>query len=86
MQQRLQLKLSLEFHFVLTCKLSIAIAVATKHYVLYLACMFACYTYCQATEEVFDRILSDIIGQVAQEGRVRRAAGQSGPVDIGFTG
>lgn len=47
--------------------------------------VFACYTYRQATEEVFDRVLRDIIGQVAQEGRVRWAAGQSGPVNIGFT-
>lgn len=51
----------------------------------YAVCVFACYTYCQAAEEVFDRVLSDIIGQVAQEGRVRRAAGQSGTVNIGFT-
>lgn len=47
---------------------------------------FACNTYCQAAEEVFDRVLGDIIGQVAQKSRVRRAAGNSGSVDIGFTG
>jgi len=46
----------------------------------------ACYTYCQAAEEVFDGVLGDVIGQVAQEGRVRRAAGQPGPVHVGLAG
>lgn len=43
-------------------------------------------TYCQAAEEVFDGLLSDIIGQVAKEGCVGGAAGQLRPVDVGFTG
>lgn len=41
-------------------------------------------TYCQAAEEVFDGFLSDIVGQVSQEGRVGRAAGQLRPVDVGL--
>lgn len=49
-------------------------------------CALACEeTYCQAAEEVFDGFLSDIIGQVPQEGCVGRAAGQLRPVDVGFT-
>lgn len=43
-------------------------------------------TYCQAAEKVFNGLLSDIIGQVSQEGCVGRAAGQLRPVDVGFTG
>lgn len=43
-------------------------------------------TYCQAAEELFDGLLSDIIGQVSQEGCVGRAAGQLRTVDVGFTG
>lgn len=68
-----------------------------SHYCLKSPLMFKCHllnplhflrvnTYCQAAEEVFDRVLADIIGQVAQECRVRWAAGKSGPVNIGFSG
>ena len=43
-------------------------------------------TYCQATEEVFDGFLADVVGQVAQEGSVGWAAGQPGAVNIGLAG
>ena len=43
-------------------------------------------TYCQATEEVFDGFLADVVGQVAQEGGVGWAAGQPGAVHIGLAG
>ncbi len=43
-------------------------------------------THIQSTEEVFDGVLRDVVGEVAQEGGVGGAAGQTGAVDVGFTG
>lgn len=71
-KQKLRLKPSLEFHW-----LSCFAKQRDKNNM---------ETYCQAAEEVFDRFLGHFIGQVAQEGRVRRAAWQPGPVDVGFAG
>lgn len=43
-------------------------------------------THTESTEEVFDGVFSDVVGEVAQEGGVGGAAGQTGAVDVGLTG
>lgn len=43
-------------------------------------------THTESTEEVFDGFLTDVVREVAQEGGVRGAAGQTGAVDVGLTG
>lgn len=43
-------------------------------------------TYRQTVEKVLYGVLCDVVGQVSQEGSVRRAAGQPGAVDVWLTG
>ena len=42
--------------------------------------------YRQASEEVFNGVFGDIVGQVAQEGRVGGAAGEARAVHVGLAG